>query len=222
MFMKKTIIPSHPSLEEEFIEKVQSRIKKHQTRLYIAGVSAVVLTAGVFLYRQYIQRADRSAREDMMQAVFSFEEGSFSTALHGNPEAYGFLELAKRPCATKTKCLIKFYAGLCHFHLRDYDAAIELLKRLQFSDFIMQGRALALVGDAYSEKGDYQTAILYYEKAANAKPNQALSPQYLCKAARVYEHLGDRARAFRCYETIAEKYPDFDKNNIIKHIERLR
>lgn len=218
----KTIPLNNGSMEDELVEKIQSRIKKHQTRLYIVGACAVLVTAGTFFYRNYMHKSDRSTQEDMMQAVFSFEEGNFSTALHGNEAAYGFVELAKRQCSAKTKCLINFYAALCHFHLKDYDAAIEVLTTLAFSDFIMQGRALALIGDAHSEKGDYANAILYYEKAATSKPNQALSPQYLCKAARVHEHLGDRQRALGCYQTIAEKYPDFDKNTITKHIERLR
>jgi tetratricopeptide (TPR) repeat protein len=43
--------------------------------------------------------------------------------------------------------------------------------------------AYGALGDAYSEKEEYENALQYYTKAANVSANQLTTPIYLMKAA---------------------------------------
>jgi tetratricopeptide (TPR) repeat protein len=204
------------------LQTFQEKIKKHQTRLYIVAVVVVCVSLGVFVYQNYKSRSELKAQEDMFQAVLWFEGGNYNQALSGDDSALGLLEISKKYCCTKAINLVNFYIGVSYLELKDFENAIIYLKKVSFKDFIMQARTLALIGDAYVEKYEYDTAVTYYEQAANYKPNKTLSPQYLEKAAIVYEANGNKPKALNCYEVIAKKYPSFDSSNITKHIERLK
>lgn len=218
----KKVFTFKPSPKDDNLQIFKDKIKKHQTRLYIVAAAAVSITVGVFVYNNYKSKSELKAQEDMFQAVFLFESGNYSEALNGNESAVGLLEVSKKYCCTKAVNLVNFYIGVSYLQLREFDNAIVYLKKVSFKDFIMQARTLALIGDAYVEKSDYDTAVTYYEQAANCKPNKELSPQYLEKAAIVYEVNGNKPKALNCYEIIAQKYPNFDSSNVTKHIERLR
>lgn len=222
MIKNKKTSSLKPGSTDINLEIFQEKIKKHQTRLYIVAAVVVCVCIGAFVYQNYKSKLEIKAQEDMFQAVFEFEKGNYAEALSGNESALGLLEVSKKYCCTKAITLVNFYIGVSYMQLKDFDNAINYLKKISFKDFIMQAKTLALIGDAYVEKSEYDIAVTYYEKAANYKPNKELSPQYLEKASRAYEANGNKSKALNCYETIAQKYPNFDSSNVTKHIERLK
>ena len=56
------------------------------------------------------------------------------------------------------------------------------------------------------ELGNYGKAAEFYNKAANYKPNQHFTPQYLMKAALAYEKLNDYFTAKEMYDRIVEEF----------------
>ena len=200
---------------EEFLEQNRKIV------IAIIGILAV-LTSAIFLYRYYITNQNDQAQVDMFQAVYYFEADSTQRALMGDGNNFGFLDIIENYGMTKTANLAHFYAGASYLKMGEYESAIEYLKGYSSDDIAIQSRAYSLIGDAYSELNDFSQAAEYYERAANHKPNEFLSPMYLIKAAVAYERLDDFESAMDSYNTIIEKYPDSNEyNNARKHKARL-
>lgn len=188
---------------EDFFKK-----KKNQQLVLGIGVAIALLIAGIFGYSYYKSNQNKTAQEEMFQAVFYFEADSLNRALNGDGNNYGFLEIIDEFGGTKAANLAHFYAGVSYLKLGEHGSAIEHLKDFSASDYLLQARAYALIGDAYMEQNQYGDAVEYYEKAADYKPNRFFTPEYLKKAALAYEGQGDYAAAAESYGRIIEEFPN--------------
>jgi TolA-binding protein len=71
---------------------------------------------------------------------------------------------------------------------------------------LVQARAYSLIGDAYMEQKNYESASTYYNKASDYKPNKQFTPTYLMKAALAYEKLNQNDKAKEVYQKIIDTY----------------
>jgi TolA-binding protein len=89
------------------------------------------------------------------------------------------------------------------------EEALTYFKSFDKSSDIISAAAYAAEASIYEDtKQDYQKAAELYERAGTVYPNVLTAPEYLRKAARNYEELGQYAAAKRIYESIADRYPD--------------
>ncbi len=180
--------------------------KKNKALVFgIGGVIALVIVA-VAGYNYYITNQNKTAQEELFQAQFYFEADSLSLALNGDGNSYGFLEILDEFPRTKAANLANFYAGASYLQLGDYDGAIRYLKAFSSNDYLLQARAYALIGDAFMEQDDFESATNYYEKAADYKPNEYFTPVYLKKLALALEQSENFAEAIKTYDLIESKY----------------
>jgi len=181
--------------------------KRNKTLVFgIGGVIAAVIL-GIAGYNYYITNQNTTAQEELFQAQFYFEADSLGLALNGDGNSYGFLEIIDEFSGTKAANLANFYAGASYLRLGDFDGAIRHLSDFSSSDYLVQARAYALIGDAYMEQDDFGNAIEYYEKAADYKPNKSFTPIYLKKLAVAQEQNGSLAEAASTYGVIEKEYP---------------
>jgi TolA-binding protein len=200
-------------------------IDRNQTQIF-GGLTLLVLLIGGYLAYQnfYVKPQQTAVIDKMSQAQFQFERDSFAAALT-NPGAGfpGLLEIIEDYGGTEAGNLANYYAGVSYLNLGQFDGAITYL-----NDFSANGRVMPIMkngalGDAYAEKGDLAQALSYYQKAANAEDNEALTPYYLKKAAMLSEKQGDKAAALKMYEQIKSKYPlSADASDIDKYISRTK
>ncbi len=193
------------SKAEEFLNN-----KKNRNLTLIIGSLVALVIAGVFGYNYYISNQDQEAQREMFQAVYYFEADSLGKALNGDGINYGFLQIIEEYPATDGSNLSNFYAGVTYLKLGDFDGAIRYLSDFKSSDYLLQARAYALIGDAYLEQDDYASAIGSYNKAIDFKPNQNFTPIYLKKLAVAEELQGNYAEAASAYNSIIEDYKDSD------------
>lgn len=116
-------------------------------------------------------------------------------------------------------------AAQSFYNVKNYDAAIKLLKKLGLSEPILQAQADAMLGDCYVNKQQYDDALGAYDKAIKtADGNPELVPGYLIKKANVYNHLKQYEKSLACYEEIKAEYPRYQLggNDIDFYIERER
>jgi tetratricopeptide (TPR) repeat protein len=142
----------------------------------------------------------------MFQAVYYFESDSLDLALNGDGNHLGLLDIIDEYGGTDAANLAEYYAGTAYLLKGNYNTAIEYLGSFSSGDILIQGRAYSLTGDAYMELGNYGKAAEFYNKAANYKPNQHFTPQYLMKAALAYEKLNDYPTAKEMYDRIVEEF----------------
>lgn len=191
------------------VEKANEFFDNKKNRIMVFGIGGIIaaLIVGFAGYNYYITNQNNSAQEELFQAQFYFEADSLGLALNGDGNSYGFLEIIETFPGTKAANLASFYAGASYLRLGDYDGAVRHLKDFSSSDYLVQARAYALIGDAYMEQDDFSNAIDYYKQASSYKPNESYTPTYLKKLAIAQEQNGELADAAATYGKIVIEYP---------------
>jgi tetratricopeptide (TPR) repeat protein len=190
----------------------------------VFGIVGIILlaVAGYFGFNYYKKSQDTDAQPQMFQAVYYFEADSLSKALNGDGNTLGFLNIIEDYKYSDAANLAHFYAGVCYLKQGEFDAAILYLQDFSANDLLVQARAYSLIGDAYMEKGEFENAANYYEKAANYEPNKFYSPTYLMKAALAYEKLNQNDKAKEAYSKIITEFWDSQEyQNAVKLKARL-
>lgn len=226
-YKKKKVNKGNDLLESpEALAKQLTKTEKYLEEnkkivLITIGALAFIISA-FFLGRYYLSNQNNQAQIDMFQAVYYFESDSLDLALNGDGNNYGFLDIIDNYGFTKTANLAHFYVGSSYLKKGEYETAIDYLSDFSAEDIVVQARTYALIGDAHMELNDFRTASDYYDRAANYKPNEYLSPLYLVKAAQAYERLMEFESAGDCYERIIKEYPESSEyQNARKHKARL-
>jgi tetratricopeptide (TPR) repeat protein len=194
---------------EDFVKK---------NRNVLLGLFAVIAAAvvGGLLFYNFRNSKNEEAQAAMFQAVHYFEADSLTAALKGDGQHAGFVTVADEYGSTKAGNLARFYAGVAYLKQGKYQEALNYLEDYKSDDLILQGRALALQGDANLELGKKGEAAELYMKAANYKANEFFSPQYLLKAGMAYEENNNYAAAVEAYDKIITSYPNAAEVNDAK------
>lgn len=200
------------------VEKANEFFSSKRNKAMVFGIGGIIALAivGFAAYNYYITNQNQTAQEELFQAQFYFDADSLGLALNGDGNSYGFLEIMDEFPGTKAANLSSFYAGASYLKLGDFDGAIRNLKKFSSDDYLLQGRAYSLIGDAYMEQDDFTNAIDYYKKAVDYKKNDSFTPIYMKKLAIAQEQNGSLAAAAATYGTIINDYPNAAEANDAK------
>ena len=189
----------------------------------IGGIAAgiVVLAIAVFCWFKFAyQPAVTEAEGQMALAEQNFRAADYELALNGDGNVLGFAQIIDEYGAKAGKAA-NFYAGVCEYNLKNYEAALDYFKAYNGKDEIFKARALACIGDCYVNLEEYSTALGYFEKAAAAADN-AFAAEYLLDAGIVAEQLGENDKALAFYKRIKDEYPmSMQAYDVDKYISRI-
>lgn len=193
----------------EVQQKTKSFFEQHQQKISILGGAVVLGLAGYLAYLfLYLQPRQERAVEQMMVAQQQFERDSFRLALTNPGGGYsGFLDIIDSYKGTKTANLAKYYAGISYLHLGQYDAAIDYLDDFSPKDEVTTITRAGNLGDAWSEKKDFNKAMSYYKQAIAAGKNELLTPYYIKKAGLLYLYQKDNANALSQFNELKKQFP---------------
>lgn len=202
---------------EAFIEKYQKQI------LYGLSAVALVVIAVLAINNFYVTPRQNAAANEMYKSQVYFAVDSFRVALQGDGlESIGFEEISSEYSMTPSGNLAKAYAGICYYHMGDYEQAIKFLSQYDGDDQYFSVSAVGLIGDCYAELNEPKNAIKFFSKAADAE-NDILTPYFLKKAAVLLELEGDKEKALKNYQTIKDTYPmSAEAQEVDKYIARLQ
>ena len=223
--MAKENLKEKEALQQEKINETVSRTEKffNENKKLIYGLIIAVLVVGfgVLAYNQWILKPKQAeAMEQMFPAESAFAAGEYELALNGDGNVLGFKDILDQ-YGTKGGKAVNFYAGVCELQLGNFQEAINYLKKYKGKDHILSARALACLGDAYTGLEDYNTAVSYFEKAADLSDDM-FSAAYLLKAGVTYEELGNDDKALACYKRIKDNWPQsVEGYDIDKYISRI-
>ncbi len=204
--------------------KAQNFFQDYQNLIIGVLTGLVVLVGGFFAYVQFIKGPkEKEAMEQMFQAQYQFGRDSFTLALTNPGGGYeGFLDIIENYKGTKAANLANYYSGVAYLNLGQVDAAISYLKDFRPSGKVTPIMKHGVMGDAYSEKGDFDAAESAYKKAVSSSDNEILSAHYLFKLGMLYEHVGKLEQSVKAYKEIKEKYPNTTEGkDIEKYIGRI-
>jgi TolA-binding protein len=180
-------------------------LKNSKIILYALGAVTLLVVAFVF-YKINQGNRNQEAEVELINPVFAWEEDSLKKALKGDG-GLGLLDIADEYSGTKAGDLASYYVGVAYMKDGKFDDAIESLKNFSSNDLLLQGKVYCLLGDAYLEQKELETAIEYYTKATEYKPNEYFTPGYLIKLALAYELSKDNESAIKAYDRIINEYP---------------
>lgn len=199
--------------------------ERHQKPI-VYGFSAILLLIGGWLgYQNFIvQPKEDEAMKNMVKAVNLFERDSFRLALN-NPGggAAGFKDIVKKYSGTTTGNTAKLFGGLCLIQEGKYDEAITMLESYSPKDDITPTLKYSLLGDAHSEKNNFDKAYEFYKKSTETGNNEVIAPFNLWKFGMLCEKLKKYDEALNAYQTIQLKYSNSPQGTEIeKYLERVK
>lgn len=195
-----------PEALAERLSRSEEFLEKNKKLVFGIGGVLVLLIAGFFGYKTYMEGQNEQAHNDMFQAIYYFENEQYGQALEGDGNYPGFMEIIDDYGSTEAGNLAHYYAGVIYLQQGDYAQAIDYLEDFSSDDLLVQSRAYALTGDAYMEQGQFGKAAELYTRAANHKENKFFTPFYLSKAALAFELSGNTNKALERYTQITDNY----------------
>jgi len=207
---------------QEVYSKTETFIDENKNTLTGVVVALAVIIGSYFAYTNfYLAPLEEEAQKEMFMAETYFNLDSMNLAIDGDQTYPGFIEIADTYSGTKAGNLANYYLGIAFLRTGEFDAALQALNQFDSDDEILGGEALGAMGDAYLELGDKSKAASQYEKAANRRDNEFLTPYYLKKAAMTYELIEENENALELYNTIKEDYrKSSEASDIDKYIAR--
>ena len=212
--------------EDQLVDVVEVRDKtqhffENNKSSILGAIALLVLLVGGYLVYKYMfqQPKEQNAKAAIYKAEQQFQRDSFALALENPGGGFeGFLDVIDNYGGTKTANAAKLYAGISYLNLGRYDDAIEYLNAHSasgtYSPIIKNGN----LGDAYSEKGEFDKAMSFYQKAASAGDDDLLSPYYLHKLGVLAKKQGDKTKALNALEKIKDKYPNSVEANKVDRL----
>ncbi|UOB16897.1 tetratricopeptide repeat protein [Abyssalbus ytuae] len=193
---------------------------------YILGVigAAVLVVLAYLGYQQFIvSPAEEEASNEMFFAQQYFDEAVNSTdkdslftlALNGAEGKYGLLDIIDKYSGTKAANLANYSAGMAYLNMNDYENAITYLQNFKSEDLILGALAKGGIGDAFSQLGQLEDALEYYEKAFQYSDNNFTTPKFLLKAGIAAMELGQNDKAVKYFQRIKDEYSTSEEGRTI-------
>lgn len=204
------------------LNRFEQFFEEHSKTMVIAAVAILAIVALVYLVKtQYYNPLKQEAQKEMFNAQYFFEADSFKLALNGDGINAGFLQIIDDYSSTPAGKLARYYAGVCHMHLGEWEQAARQLADFESDDEILASMALGLRGDCQAQLGNAAEAAKLYQQCADAAI-PLTAPMFLQKLGNVLEAQGDNAGARKAYQTIKDDFPQSSfAGTIDKYINAL-
>lgn len=204
-------IKTHEAVKHnDSLTDVQDFWERNNKSILVVLGAIIILGGGYFGYK-YLFRLpeEKKAVEAIAKAQEYFAGDSLQLALNGDGRNAGFLKVISKYGGTPSGNLAKLYAGEIYLQLGDYNNALKYLKDFDANGSVQtQALVYGLIGDAYSELKKNEEALENYKKAGTTfEQNQALSSEYLFRAASLYEVMGKNKEAIELFQQLKDKFP---------------
>jgi tetratricopeptide (TPR) repeat protein len=205
----------------ETTHKVEDFFTKFRKPLYI-GLAAIVAAIGGYFYLQSSKESSqKKALAAMWQAERQFEQDSLAKAIGGDGTMQGFQNIISKYGNAPIANAAQLYSGISYLNLGKFDEAIKALEDFSASGEVAPTMKYGVLGDAYSEKKDFSSALKNYKKASEMGSLDDLKAYYLKKYAMLSEIQGDAAAALSAYEDIKKNFgTSAEARDIDKYIAR--
>jgi tetratricopeptide (TPR) repeat protein len=214
------------NLLEETASKSEQWIEKNSKPLFTSLVVIVVVFLAFLGYNKYIVEPNETeASNELAFPRKYFDEAAtagsgidslLNLGLEGADGKYGFLDVADSYSGTDAGNIANYYAGISYLQMKQYDKAIEFLSKFDSDNASLNATAVGAIGDAFSDIDQEEEALEFYEKAANKKANDFLTPLFLYKAGQTAMSLKKYSKAEQLFTQIKENYSKSDQGRDIE------
>lgn len=190
----------------------------------LLNILYVIIALSVVYYyydKNYGQKDESEAIEEMSQAMIYFQNNNYKFALNGDGQYFGFTDIADKYSGSKAGELAKYYEAKSYFQLKDYDKALDVLESLSSESRNIEILGLNLQSEIYIEKADYSNALSKYEKSfLLAEDGSYIKSIQLYRAALTAMWLEDYTLALKYFSQYINDFPDGEyKADVLKYSE---
>ncbi|MHC5202694.1 tetratricopeptide repeat protein [Myroides sp. LJL119] len=196
--------------------KMESWVTRNSKAIFGIVGAVALITLGYAGYGKFIvEPKNNDAANEMFQAQTYYnnaiqstteKDNLFKLALEGGEGKLGFLGIIRDYSGTNSANLAHYYAGTAYLNQGEFSKAIEHLEKFKSDDAIVGALALGAIGDAFSELGQKQEALEYYNKAIRHGKNELTSPRFLYKGGIIALELGKRQEALKMFNEIKNNF----------------
>lgn len=209
----------HKENDQNVVENINShltsageKLANNKKIIYISiGVVAVVaafVLSYFFIYRNPRLQNSWAAYNKVLLMQTKGELTNDSVA------AQEYQKVATNFSSTPAGNVAALSAAEAYYNVKNYDAAIKLLEKIDLSEPSLESQSRALLGDCYVNKKQYDKAIEAFNEAIKiADGNPELVPGYLIKEANIYNAQKKYDQSLACYEQIKSEYPRYTLSN---------
>lgn len=204
--------------------KSEKFIEKYAKHLMIGFGLILLAIFGYFAYQQFVVAPkNQEATMSYLAAQKAQADGDDAKALGGksttNP---GFLGTFNEYGGTKIGKLSAYEAGLIKYKEGKYQEAYDLLDAFKSDNKILMALKYGAMGDCLASLNKSDDAMLQYDKASSASDDPYTSYYFTRKAGVMALALKKNADAKKYFETIEEKYQDYDGGASDAYIEMVK
>ena len=95
---------------------------------------------------------------------------------------------------------------MAYLNMQQYEQEITHLENYSSDDIILGALAKGGIGDSFTQLGQPQDALSYYEQAINHSENNYTTPKYLYKAGITALELGEKEKALQFFQRIKDDF----------------
>ncbi|MCX5895915.1 MAG: tetratricopeptide repeat protein [Proteobacteria bacterium] len=202
-------------------QQIQAVVVEHYLQVAAVGLIVVVIAGGIGLWRFQKARADEQSLALFYNALERYNSHESKPGKKETPppreEVYKqsleeFKKIIQQYPGAQGGEVALFYAGASSYDLGKDDEALtyyqDFIKKLRADSPYNSLRPAAYegIGYVYERKGDYKTALEWFEKQRDDKQS-ALNMMACLNLARCYTALSERDKACRSYKEFIDKYP---------------
>lgn len=216
--------PSSSGSGNQILARLENYFEANRKVVLYGAGGLLLLLALYFGAKQfYFEPMEEEAEVAVFNAERLFRLDSLESALNGGADFMGLQAVADEYGSTKAGNRAAYMCGVIFMNQGKFDDAIEYFSKYDLDDVMVSAFAKGGIGDAYSEKGEYEKAADYYMEAANSQKNTFTTPLYLKKAGLVYEETKAYDKSLKAYETIKFDYQkSSEASDIDKYIGRVK
>ncbi len=177
---------------------------------YILGLAGLIILCaiGYLLMKNMGAKKQEKAEIAMYKAQKAFSEQNWKVTLEGDGSFEGAVDVAETYKNTKAGNLARFYAGVSHLKLGEFEEAITYLSKFKATeDPNVNALAFSNLGDAYVELDDINEAMKTYKKAAEEK-SEAYQSEMLLRYGKAQVELADNLDgALATFKKVVDEFP---------------
>lgn len=206
---------------DEGASRTEAWVARNQK--YILGIIGVVAVGllGYLAYVQFIENPkETNAANEMYYPQQYFDQALnsstakdslYNLALNGGEGKYGFLDIIDEYSGTRAANLANYAAGMSYLNLQKYQEAISHLEKFSSDDAILGAMAKGGIGDAFTQLGQPEDALGFYDKAVAHSDNDYSTPKFLYKAGVTALDTQQFDKALTYFKRIKEDYAASDQ-----------
>jgi TolA-binding protein len=193
---------------EEKFKQIESVFQSNRKPILIGLGLLVALPLLYFAYSKVIAGPKETKGADALGKISTYMLlDSTAAMISGVGKTEGVAKIAANYSGTDAGNVATYMLGAGYMKQGKFKEAIKALEAFDGKGTILEGIATGLLGDAYWENNQLDKATECYEKAAKDEKNNQFSPEYLKRAAMIYETQNKTDKAIATYKAIRSKFP---------------